>query len=306
MLDVGRMTFLQQLQHQGSYANLGFALCLRGAHGVSALSLGEVDDLIQAAEKQAGAQGLTLKVQGLETVSQLRAGYPGVDLFWMVPMDLRVKGPVVEAPSNIQLELTGFGMLDSGTSLLLLSEKPLMQTLAALTYRTNAMEQIRDNGGCGVGTSECFLDCRTTKLNPLTTHFTSEGRELEVVLESSDLLVPVHQAKDGTVLCQIGLGLLTNEQTPLPMMVLGDVFLRKVHVIHDMAGPAVTLVPDVTDRAEVVHFVESHEGHAEAASFDEGRGALQIALTLPSLTLLEALLLLGGCLLGYLAFASRV
>lgn len=266
MLDVGRITFLQQLQKQGGFRNLGFALCLRGERGDSTLSLGEVKDLVQEAQDKTGMPGLSLQVHGLERESDLRAGLPGTLLFWMVPMNLRVKR------HELLMDLGGFGILDSGSSLMLLSQKPYDETMEALTHGT-FVDPHR------------FLDCETTHLNDLIVHFASGGKELEVRLESKDLLLPVAMSPDGRSLCRIGIGLIAASPPPLPSMILGDVFLRKVHVIHDMAGPTVTLVPDAT-------------GRAEPAQYYEGRAALKFDPSLASW--LPALLL--SSMGGYLAF----
>jgi len=266
MLDVGRITFLQQLQRQGGFRNLGFALCLRGERGDSTLSLGEVEDLVQEARDKTGMPGLSLQVHGLERESELRAGLPGTLLFWMVPMNLRVKR------FELLMDLAGFGILDSGTSLMLLSQKPYDETMEALTYGT-FVDPHR------------LLDCETTNLNDLIVHFASGGRELEVRLESKDLLLPVAMSPEGRSMCRIGIGLIAASPPPLPSMILGDVFLRKVHVIHDMAGPTVTLVPDAT-------------GRAEPSQYYEGRAALKFDPSLASW--LPALLL--SSMGGYLAF----
>jgi len=130
-----------------------------------------------------------------------------------------------------------------------------------------------------------LLDCETTNLNDLIVHFASGGRELEVRLESKDLLLPVAMSPEGRSMCRIGIGLIAASPPPLPSMILGDVFLRKVHVIHDMAGPTVTLVPDAT-------------GRAEPSQYYEGRAALKFDPSLASW--LPALLL--SSMGGYLAF----
>eukprot|EP00439_Symbiodinium_sp_Y106_P050454 s535_g6.t1 len=274
MLDVGRITFLQQLQRQGGFRNLGFALCLRGEtrwqvvfvleRGDSTLSLGEVEDLVQDARDKTGMPGLSLQVHGLERESELRAGLPGTLLFWMVPMNLRVK--------RFELLMD----LSARTSLMLLSQKPYDETMEALTYGTFV-------------DPHSLLDCETTNLNDLIVHFASGGRELEVRLESKDLLLPVAMSPEGRSMCsrlhRIGIGLIAASPPPLPSMILGDVFLRKVHVIHDMAGPTVTLVPDAT-------------GRAEPSQYYEGRAALKFDPSLASW--LPALLL--SSMGGYLAF----
>jgi len=229
MLDVGSRTFLQGLQALGGFQNLGFSLALRGTRHTSSLAFGEVSDLIQEAETKAAAEGVALDVHGLEPEQQLAEGFPGVLLFWMVPLQLQVDATSRKEPGWRLLELTGFGILDSGTSLMLLSDHAYTETMAALTYGTSA----QDLHG--------LLDCETTELNPLTIHFNGHGGVLDVTFTTRDLLLQVAE-REGRSLCRVGIGSMAKAEL-LPSMILGDIFLRKVYAIHDMSGPTVTLVP---------------------------------------------------------------
>lgn len=233
MLDVGTQTFFQTLGAAGGFTNLGFGLALHGLGQNSFLSLGEVSDLVHDARQRASAKGVTLDVQGMENPAQAAAGEPGALLFWMVAMELHVeqrsRDPSLE--SRLLLNLTGYGVVDSGTSLLLMPMPAYLQTMWALT------------SGTGIQRYEGLVPCQSTQLNELILHFRGKDGELSVSFSSADLLLPAREYF-GEPLCTIGIKPLTGYGNQLPHMVLGDVFFRKVHSIFDLKNAAVTLVPE--------------------------------------------------------------
>ena len=230
MLDVGSQTFFQSLGAAGGFDQPGFGLVLRGFEQHSFLTLGEVHDLIHDAEVKTSTKGVTLDVHGFQTIAQREQGEPGPLMFWFVPMDLRV----YTGTSGPLLELTGFGMVDSGTSLLLLPMPAYKQAMWALTF---GLPKLHFHRG--------LVSCDGTKLNPLVFHFPGRDEELFVSLSTADLLLPAG-VSFGRKLCKIGISPLPDDGKTLPHMVLGDVFLRKVYSIFDLEGATVTFVSEAS------------------------------------------------------------
>ena len=222
MLDVGRATFLQDLGAAGHFVNLGFGLALRGTEGESFIELGEVPELIRNAESRTSSKGVTLDVRPFEAKEATKL------LFWMVSMSLCVaRGQNFR---DLVLNLTGSGVVDSGTSLLLLPMHAYQQTMWALTVGTKMERHVHDG----------LVPCDDADLNHLTLQFPGKDGELLISLTTADLLLPAGESF-GRKICKIGLA----PSQSFPHMVLGDIFLRKVSAIHDMQGPSLTLVPDL-------------------------------------------------------------
>lgn len=230
MLDIGSRTFFQDLGVAGGFSNPGFGLVLRDSHHHSFLTMGEVPDLIQDAQEKASTKGVTLDVHGFETLAQQEQGQQGQLLFWLVAMDLRVH---MVTSTGLLLELTGYGIVDSGTSLLLLPMPAYNQALWALTF---GLPKIHFHHG--------LVPCDGTRLNQLVFHFPGRDGELLLSLSTEDILLPAGKSPNGHELCKIGISPLQDDGKTLPHMILGDVFLRKVSSIFDLQGATVTFVPE--------------------------------------------------------------
>eukprot|EP00438_Fugacium_kawagutii_P019846 Skav227941 [mRNA] locus=scaffold146:513593:526447:+ [translate_table: standard] len=249
MLDVGSRTFFQDLAAVGGFNSPGFGLFLRGLHKSSFLTLGEVPDLIQDAQEKASTTGVTLDVHGFETIAQQKEGEQGPLLFWLVEMDLRVYADASNAPL---LELTGYGIVDSGTSLLLLPMPAYKQAMWALTF---GLPEIDFHHG--------LVPCDGTKLNSLVFHFPGRNGELYLSLSSAELLLPAGESPIGK-LCKIGISPLQDDGRTLPHMILGDVFLRKVYSIFDLQGATLTLVPSGPQLAAPAPEIATEMDHSDA------------------------------------------
>lgn len=247
MLDVGTRTFFEDLG--SGFNNLGFGLVLRGLQsGPSFLTLGEVPELIRDAEKKASTKSVTLDVHGFETRKQAELGEHGPFLFWFVAMELCVR--VGGDDSSTLLKLNGYGIVDSGTSLLLLPMPAYKQAMWALTFGQKV--QAFHHG---------LVDCES-QLNPLVFHFPGREGDLFLTLSTSDLLLPTPSTWHGRKVCKIGISPLEDdgEGQTLPHMILGDVFMRKVTSIFDLNHATVTLVPQkAEDVAWQLEFFEVHQ-----------------------------------------------
>ena len=164
---------------------------------------------MEQAQSELGS-GLSLPVQRLEH---------GDLLFWLLAMDLQVY------TSSLILELAGYGLVDSGTSLLLLPPTSYEQTVSALTKATDT-----------VVSAEGLVPC-DAELNHLVLHFFGPNGHLDVSLDAHDLLLTT-----GSEQCKLGIDRM-KEDEELPHMVLGDIFFRKVRVIFDLKMAQVTLTP---------------------------------------------------------------
>ena len=249
MLDVGTHTFFEDLGYSGGFDNLGFGLVLRGLHQHSFLTLGEVPELIRDAEKKASTNGVTLDVHGFETRKQAELGEHGPFLFWFVALELCVRagGDV----SSTLLKLNGYGIVDSGTSLLLLPMPAYTQAMWALTFG----QKVR-------AFHHGLVDCES-QLNPLVFHFPGREGDLFLTLSTSDLLLPTLSTWHGRKVCKIGISPLEDDGETLPHMILGDVFMRKVTSIFDLNHATVTLVPQgAEDAAWKLEFLEIHRCQA--------------------------------------------
>ena len=244
MLDVGSQTFFQALGAAGGFRNLGFGLALRGLGQNSFFSLGEASDLLRDARERASTRGVTLQVHGMESPAQEAAGDPGALLFWMVPMELHVAD--ASHASRLLLNLTGYGVVDSGTSLLLMPKPAYRQTMWALTF------------GTGIDRYDDLVPCESSKLNHLIFHFRGKDGELSLSLSTADLLLPAGESY-GEKLCKIGIASLADDGNQLPHMVLGDVFFRKVYAIFDLKSTSVTLVPETGTTFVELHSAEAPE-----------------------------------------------
>eukprot|EP00931_Biecheleriopsis_adriatica_P085866 TRINITY_DN60649_c0_g1_i1.p1 TRINITY_DN60649_c0_g1~~TRINITY_DN60649_c0_g1_i1.p1 ORF type:complete len:545 (+),score=99.71 TRINITY_DN60649_c0_g1_i1:54-1637(+) len=234
-------TFLEELSEDSRFSNLGFTLALHSEEEAkpSILTFGEVEELISRAEREAKSEGVTLPVFGIHYQAT----------YWLVRMQLSVapQGASEKQEGFPVLAADLFGVLDSGTSLMAVPQRVFVDIMIALFQKqTHDKCSFRLPGAEG----QFLCLCDEAKTNDLTLAFEGLDRKrLEVVLTWRDLLVPAGQTSTGKRLCRVG---IMPSPSTLPFMILGDVFLRKVHAIHDANRFLVTLVPDKNSGGTVI------------------------------------------------------
>lgn len=213
-------TFLQVLNDTGPFQPLAFGLDLRGdADGAqSALLLGSAAQLASEARSYgAAAAGVSLPVEHIG----------GRAMFWAVRCAL-------ESPMPRSI----VGILDSGTSLLAVPAGDLHELL----HRTLPADA---KPVCGTmeGAADILLCPCSTPMRPLRLSFEGDGASKVVVTLTSRELLEYFG-----MLNVSGLGLericrVAIQPSPpgMPFWLLGDVFLRQVFVVHDVAGERVVL-----------------------------------------------------------------
>jgi len=130
-----------------------------------------------------------------------------------------------------------YGALDSGSSLIVI---PASQYSVAMRSMLGDNVQKKQ---CMVKEGTFFCLC-SAKINPLVFDFaTREGSVLHVELTDDDLFTVVgyngfdkHQT-----ICRVNIMSSSN----VPLWILGDVFLRRVYVIHDLKEAKGKLVPQL-------------------------------------------------------------
>lgn len=137
---------------------------------------------------------------------------------WTVSMDLNITDSKNGKPL---LSATGFGALDSGSTLLV---------LPALLYLQLTTHLFRAPARCFMGdTILCMCD---TELNDLSFSF----GEFTVNFTKEELLLPVAEE-----VCRINIMAMPPAVRNLPVLILGQTFLRKVYAVFDPWKPAVWL-----------------------------------------------------------------
>lgn len=214
-------SFLEHLSDSEHFRQLGFGLMMRGEADVedSRLLFGELDDLLKEARTNF-SHGVTLGLVDIHKKAML----------WLVAADVSV------GDHRLQPSVTGesqfWAALDSGTSLLAVPE-------ADFWYITDFI--VPEGTVVHVKNGQIFCTC-DVQLRPVIFDFTgSEGQALTVTLTSEDLLKPVSGAwlhNRYYPICRVG---IMAGPKGMPFWILGDIFLRRVYVVHDVNGQQVTL-----------------------------------------------------------------
>mmetsp|Transcript_58935 Transcript_58935/g.164677 ORF Transcript_58935/g.164677 Transcript_58935/m.164677 type:complete len:497 (-) Transcript_58935:157-1647(-) len=221
-------TFVEIATEQAPFRKFAFGLALRGQLNPSGsfINFGDLDDLLHEASAVTGSSGLALPVYGLNFVP----------LFWMV------NGHVSIGSTTQSI----FAALDSGTSLIALPIWSYVTTVTALlpsNFRTQCA------GVLGQMICPCAL-----QLKPMVFRFTdSHGETLTITLGSAELLEFVGDVIfSGGVLPVCRLAIQPGPST-MPFWILGDAFLRRVYVVHDVVGRQAVLFPQPhsADRLDV-------------------------------------------------------
>jgi len=218
----GVPTFLQELSGSGLFRPLAFALSLSGMASpggeASHVAFGDVEALLAERHPETGVSMPVWLVNGQTK-------------FWLVP------GAVISGDRMLPF----VGALDSGTSLLAM---PLPALSAVLPAILPPSEQKK----CAPSTTGGVLCPCSVRLTPLRLRFVGEGgKVMEVVLTSEDLLQYVGDYNSywgpwgsSKRLCRLN---LQPAPPTLQFFILGDVFLRRVYTVHDVAGKRIVLFP---------------------------------------------------------------
>ncbi|CAE8597996.1 unnamed protein product, partial [Polarella glacialis] len=161
--------------------------------------------------------------------------------YWLIQLQISIKleGSPAHGPSGLLLKEDIFGVLDSGTSLLAVPKELFVQLMSAL-FREETHDKCSFMLPGAEGQFICL--CDEAKINPMTFSFHGlQGKVLDVTLTQDDLMVLAGRTAGGKALCRVG---IMPSPSPLPFIILGDVFLRKVYAIHDFQHYQVTLVPE--------------------------------------------------------------
>jgi len=252
-LAVGRgMTLLQNLQSNGPYKNFTFALSLRHWDDAenSSIVIGELQDVLMEAPR---AEGVTLPLLG--AMSSI-TGEILPPMWWAVRTLVSIgPGPHVLLP----------GVLDSGTSMVVVPEFQYVQLLYALI----GAEHLKD---CFTTPGQPLLCPCGTPVQPMNFAFRgTNGSHLNISLTAEDLLLPMpvvvlrHGRRYPMQACRLG---LMAGPPNLQFWILGDVFLRKVYAVHDVFGRRVMLFPQRVFEGQtksIVGMLDEHARRPDAA-----------------------------------------
>jgi len=214
-------SLLQQLQDAGRFNTVGYGLCLFSGSSTelingSMLTIGEVQDLKDEAAHVTGSDfHVTLPVVGFPTL----ASREPVDMFWTIRMSIAMDfggGWDLIAPRKVTA-------LDSGTSLIAIPPQDYERAMDAL---------LGDDGMarfCSDFHSYSVCDCDTPVQN-LSFVLGEGSSRLKVTLTAEDLFQDVSDLVGIPNICRFA---FIQGPASLPFWILGDVFLRKVYMVHD-------------------------------------------------------------------------
>jgi hypothetical protein len=230
-------TILERLNDQHAFGHLAFALDMYtlADKRESSITFGDAEEL--AAE--AYAKGLGAGVQApLVHMAVLQ----GKEMFWSVKVDISVSGVDPFAGDSSYITHT-IGVLDSGTTLIAM---PSVNYAAVMQVALGPAEgRLCKEYGFG-GPTIC--DC-SVPINPVTIAIpgTDGSSSISVVLGRDELFRPLPHKPPSRPLC--GLNIMPTPRN-MPILILGDVFLRHIHTIYDF------------DRKQVIAFAGSERAHS--------------------------------------------
>eukprot|EP00927_Polykrikos_kofoidii_P052594 TRINITY_DN4646_c0_g1_i2.p1 TRINITY_DN4646_c0_g1~~TRINITY_DN4646_c0_g1_i2.p1 ORF type:complete len:553 (-),score=56.84 TRINITY_DN4646_c0_g1_i2:115-1560(-) len=201
-------TFLEQFR-DGAPFHIAFGLRLDWN---GSITLGAKDDLIREAHQQGLGQGVHLPIHSF--------GNPAKPYYWAVKTFVRL-------PTSAQSESISphVGILDSGTSLITLPKKLYKQVVHALIGEMNFFSGCTDTLKNAPGLLVCT--CHVAyQMKPLNISLQAvDGKLLHASLTAEDLTLA---SLDGQW-CRVNL----MPMDKLPLIILGDTFLKLFYTIHD-------------------------------------------------------------------------
>jgi len=238
-------TILERLNDQHAFGHLAFALDMYtlADKRESSITFGDAEEL--AAE--AYAKGLGAGVQApLVQMAVLQ----GKEMFWSVKVDISVSGVDPFAGDSSYITHT-IGVLDSGTTLIAM---PAVNYAAVMQVVLGPAEgRLCKEYGFGPAQGMTICDC-AVPINPVTIAIPgADGSSISVVLGRDELFRPLPQKPPSRPICVVNI-----MPTPrnMPILILGDAFLRHIHTIYDF------------DRKQVIVFAVDSKGSERAHSLD--------------------------------------
>lgn len=220
-------TLLKNLASNGDFTNFSFALSLRHFDEMeSSIVIGELQDVLAEAPSGEGV--------ALPLLRFLQRGQPGPPLYWAVATFVSIgPGQRKHLPA----------ILDSGTSLIAVPPAeflPLLYTMIPGDVLQDCLFQPGQSlvCPCGIPTQPMHLAFSDPR-----------GKQLNISLTAEDLWSPMPGAfyrrdthNELLILPACRFGIMAMPRA-MPLWLLGEVFLRKVYAVHDVAGLQVILFP---------------------------------------------------------------
>lgn len=225
LAECSRCSFVQQVLDAKMFGKFAFGLALHADFDSqdSYIAFGESDQLVSAADEEFGTGALV----GI-------FGFEGTAEYWMTKPKAITAGGIAINDAKV------YTILDSGTSLLTVPETQYLTIWPLLLGKEDAqMCSDKVEGGQGQMLCTCSV-----KLNDLSLEFEDDRGigSLTITLGASDLLdpEPIGQLSDGTDMCR---ATFVKGPSGMDFWLLGDVFLRRVYVIHDVQRWRLWLYP---------------------------------------------------------------
>lgn len=247
-------TFVESLGKM--YDTLGIGFSLGAGDGVGGglgsgghLTIGELEDLRREAVAAGLGEGITMRLYGINNQA----------MYWLVPATIAVAWPhpgeagalrgVAAAPQPMTMitqPTSAMAILDTGTSLISVPQLAYMNLIGAMMKgRPDAVQKCTNTLLGSFGQMLCLCD---TQLNPVTFTLSGiDGRQLQVTLQAQDLMQLVGVGAIGSGVCRVNV-----MPSPLPLWILGDVFLRHVYAIDDVAKHHIHIYPQRGSSAVVI------------------------------------------------------
>merc|ERR1719424_802624 len=215
-------TILERLNDQHAFGHLAFALDMYtlADKRESSITFGDAEEL--AAEAYAKGLGAGVRAPLVQM-----AVLQGKEMIWSVKVDISVSG-VDPFAGDSSYMTHAIGVLDSGTTLILM---PAVNYAAVMQVALGPAEgRFCKEYGFGPARGMTICDC-AVPINPVTIAIPgADGSSISVVLGRDELFRPLPQNPSSRPLCLVNI-----MPTPrnMPILILGEAFLRHIHTIYD-------------------------------------------------------------------------
>lgn len=207
------------------WEHFAFGLCLRGNLSAqeSFISIGEMSDVTaEGSHCDVKGPGVVLPVLTMNAEAK----------FWMAMGGIKV-GPTVAAPS---MQGQAPMVFDSGSSYINIPA-------VMFPFFVDALIPMPFSLFCGTLAGQMACPC-DVPLGVFSLSLPGEnGLTMTVTLQREDLLRPAAAVQFQNGQQELALCVLTVQPTPMPFILLGDVFLRHVYAVHDVGAQQLTLFP---------------------------------------------------------------
>lgn len=239
-------TFLERLSKSGQFGHVSFALELftQGEGTESSISFGDADELISEAQARGLSSGVQVPVMDFPVLAVK-------SIFWSVKIDISVSGHDLVV-GNATFTTSTVALLDSGTTLITLPTLTYsaVMEVAFGSFLTTRCTLIPEGPMKGLKVCDCGIP-----VNPVTFSIQDDsGVAVSVVLRKEEIFKPL------PIPSKIPLCAISIMQTPkqMPIIILGETYLRHVHSIFDFDRKRVTLFPR-SSQAQSVRLASSSE-----------------------------------------------